>query len=245
MKTLARLIMNLTTTCTAVCLLSFPAWANSEVNLFGALTCPPTAKVPPNGFAIYESNSHATSTLSELEVGVARVALADGSVLTISVGKTAVGTIAIENGSGTLALSTQHKDTVPAVQIGSTISVADAKGNIVVSGAITDRNAELETVLSGTNIARVSPQGVAEYLDTAGRMPDTLLGITVSRINLADGTVLNVFVGNTLSGTMKLKRGIGSLILSTKRNNVVPFVQTGSILTVKDTVGNIILIGTF
>jgi hypothetical protein len=96
--------------------------------------------------------------------------------------------------------------------------------------------------LTGASINGVVPEGEAELeRETEG----THLKVSFNHLNLADGTVLNVFVDNVKIGTITLKGQQGELLLRTDRGQPVPPIVNGTIIAVTNAAGTTLLGGTF
>lgn len=95
--------------------------------------------------------------------------------------------------------------------------------------------------LTGPAINRVLPEGKAAY-----KVKGTKRSLQVeAKANLANGTVLRVFVNGAPIGTITLSLGAGSLSLDTERRQAVPVVAPGTRVVVTNAVGVGIVSGTF
>ena len=105
--------------------------------------------------------------------------------------------------------------------------------------AAADGGAEirLRTALSGAAIGGVVPSGHADFRSRTGR---TSLVVEVEHVNLANGTVLGVFVTplggvETKVGSITLNLGFGELDLDSQNGDFIPAgVGSGTIVTVKN-----------
>jgi hypothetical protein len=106
---------------------------NNEFELFAALSGPVLNGVLPRGFAEFEVHSSRT----ELEVRVRNVNLPIGTSLSVVVNNNPVGTLILVNsGEGELKLRSDRGQTVPAVIVGSTISITNG-ADTILSGTFT------------------------------------------------------------------------------------------------------------
>jgi hypothetical protein len=103
-------------------------------------------------------------------------------------------------------------------------------------------NAEIEIKLAGAAINGVTPEGDANL---ERESEGTHLRVRVDRVNLADGTVLNVLVDSVKIGTITLDRQRGEIRLRTDRGQPVPPVVNGTTVTVTDQANATLLSGTF
>jgi hypothetical protein len=72
---------------------------------------------------------------SEFQVEAEHLKVAAGSVLTVNVDGTSVGTMTVSTkGSARLELSEERRDTVPAIAVGSVVTVMDVGGKVLMSG---------------------------------------------------------------------------------------------------------------
>lgn len=103
-------------------------------------------------------------------------------------------------------------------------------------------NAEIEIKLAGASINGVTPDGDANL---ERESEGTHLRVRVDRVNLVDGTVLNVLVDSVKIGTITLSRQRGEILLRTDRGQPVPPIVNGTTVTVTNPANATILSGTF
>ncbi len=102
-------------------------------DLFAGLSGATINGVLPGGFAQYELHGSRT----ELEVRVHQINLPAGTTLNVLVNGTAVGDLILESGGeGRLRLRSDNGQTVPAVIVGSTITIRNA-GAAILTGTFT------------------------------------------------------------------------------------------------------------
>jgi hypothetical protein len=80
------------------------------------------------------STSRVRGSRAQFKVQVERVNLADWTVLSVRVDGQAVGTITLAVRRGSLELSSQDGESVPALRDGSVVSVTTASGTVVLGG---------------------------------------------------------------------------------------------------------------
>jgi hypothetical protein len=102
--------------------------------------------------------------------------------------------------------------------------------------------AEIEIKLAGAAINGVTPEGDANL---EREREGTHLRVRVDRVNLADGTVLNVLVDSVKIGTITLSRQRGEIRLRTDRGQPVPPVVNGTTVAVTNEANVTLLGGTF
>jgi hypothetical protein len=102
--------------------------------------------------------------------------------------------------------------------------------------------AEIEIKLAGAAINGVTPEGDANL---ERESEGTHLRVRVDRVNLADGTVLNVLVDSIKIGTLTLDRQRGEIRLRTDRGQPVPPIVNGTTVTVTNQANTTLLSGTF
>lgn len=91
--------------------------------------------VVPKGTAEYSVKRKKKTQQTKFEVEAEHVNLPAGTVLTVLVNGTPVGTLTLNSlGEGKLELESNHGDTVPAIQRGDVVTVTDAEGNTLLSG---------------------------------------------------------------------------------------------------------------
>ncbi len=105
----------------------------------------------------------------------------------------------------------------------------------------------LKTKLSGAAINSVEPEGSANYHVNQNV---SVFTVEVENVNLAEGTVLGVFVESagvrTSVGEITLEEGgAGELSLNSRAGDTVPAIQSGDIVIVATTDGSAILSGVF
>ncbi|HQU85591.1 MAG TPA: CHRD domain-containing protein [Pyrinomonadaceae bacterium] len=86
--------------------------------------------------------------------------------------------------------------------------------------------------LTGETIDGVQPRGMGQYIEFA---ESKVLNVFVGHVNLAEGTVLTVSVGETAVGDITLDDdGDGRLRLNSANGDTVPTVTEGAAITVKN-----------
>ena len=107
---------------------------SQETELKAKLMGPAILNTKPKGEAEFSQETENGVVKSKLQVEAEKVKLADGSVLTVKINGTAIGILTLKRGKGKFKLSTERGDTVPAVQSGDVLCLADASGNVILSG---------------------------------------------------------------------------------------------------------------
>lgn len=77
---------------------------------------------------VSNSSTNTSKTNSTLSIGVKKLSLADGSVITFAIKGNAVGTATVKKGKASLKLSTKKGDSVPTVNAGDVVKVIDSDG---------------------------------------------------------------------------------------------------------------------
>jgi len=85
-----------------------------------------------------------STTKSELEVSVKRLALANGTAVSFQLNGTEVGTGAVRYARASLRLSSFRGDTVPDVLEGDTLTVVAADGTVLLTGTFGPAETEVE-----------------------------------------------------------------------------------------------------
>lgn len=128
-----------------------------------------------------------------------------------------------------------------ALSLLTVLALVDA-GQLVAK----DSGARLKAKLAGAAIAGKTPEGSAEF---RSQTKGSSLEVEVEHVNLADGTVLSVSITHlgvvTALGNITLKLGEGELELESQNGAVVPAVQKGDVVTVADSTGAAIVVGSF
>jgi hypothetical protein len=92
----------------------------------------------------------------------------------------------------------------------------------------------LRTMLAGGAIDGVTPKGHAEYRAQPGRAQ---LSVEIENVNLADGTMVDVFVDDTKVGAIQIKavpeKG-GELELNSQDGQAVPSIKAGAVVVVRN-----------
>lgn len=102
---------------------------------------------------------------------------------------------------------------------------------------------QIEANLAGAAINGLIPRGEAEtktFVDGNRKFE-----VDLSGVNLADGTVLQVFVDGAQVGTLRILAMQGELQLETKDGQTVPQINSRTRVVVSDQAGNTILAGAF
>lgn len=107
--------------------------APNVVRLFANLRGAAIDGIVPHGIGLY----HALDGRRTLEVFVSSVNLPNGTVLQVILDSATIGTITLQNRSGSLRLTTDNGGTVPTVNVGSTLTVSNGNAT-VVSGTFTN-----------------------------------------------------------------------------------------------------------
>ena len=71
------------------------------------------------------------------------------------------------------------------------------------------------------------------------------LDVEAEHLKVADGTVLTVMVDGAAAGTMTVNSRSAELELRSDHRQTVPTIMTGSVVTVVDAAGNVLMTGTF
>ncbi|HSE20139.1 MAG TPA: DUF4214 domain-containing protein [Pyrinomonadaceae bacterium] len=102
---------------------------------------------------------------------------------------------------------------------------------------------KIEAEFAGAPINGVVPKGEAEFVVFSDG--NRKFEGKVSNVNLADGTVLNVFVDELKVGTLRLLASIGELKLETRDGQTVPQINSRTRVVFTDTAGLTIVAGSF
>lgn len=115
----------------------------------------------------------------------------------------------------------------------------------IVSAAGFFSDTRIQASLTGAPINGVTPSGFSEYRVDNNDSSRRRLDVQATSVNLAAGTILEIFVNNALVGQMGVD-GFGNAFFSIDTNNGqnVPVINNGNPIDVRNN-GNIILSGTF
>ena len=112
--------------------------------------------------------------------------------------------------------------------------------------SVPDGGTRLKTNLTGAAIGKVTPKGAAKFASKVEHgKAEAELEVEVQKVNMADGSVLQVVVQGGSVGSIKLAHSRGKLELRTEAGDTVPAVQKGDVITVVNAAGAVILSGTF
>lgn len=217
----------------------------------------PIASVTPTGMATYTTNpAPGNSTTRTLLVDVNSVNLSPNTVLTVFLNDANIGQITLDaQRRGNLRLSTMNNGTVPTVVSGNSLTVRNGDA-VVLNGTFSVpatptpptpnptpsgtpvAPVRLHAPLTGEPIGDIMPRGFASF-DTH---PNNTrhLEIFANFVNLPNGTVLTVFIGDTTVGEITLNNKQGRLRIESN----VPAVVAGNTVSVKNG-ETTILSGTF
>jgi hypothetical protein len=207
----------------------------------------------------------------KFEIHVTNVNRPDGTVLTVFVDGTRVGTLRIVGMMADFEVETKDGQPVPQINSRTRVVVSDAAGNTIVAGSFSNipppgatptpsptpggtpsptpspnPNGEtrLESRLAGAAISGLLPKGHAKFRSRSNSRRS--LNVEVERVNLPTGTVLNVLVDNANVGQLTLRSTLeNELELESEHGAIVPNVTTTSTVAVTDAQGKTILSGTF
>lgn len=112
----------------------------------------------------------------------------------------------------------------------------------VPSSVIAQAKVQTTIRLTGANMGGVRPEGKSTYVSKGNR---SSFRAEVSRINLANGTILNVIVNRVRVGRITLSAGVGSLALNTELGQAVPTISAGTTVNITNTSGAVIVSGSF
>lgn len=104
-----------------------------ETCLKASLTGSAISGVMPKGKAEFCSETEEQAVETELEVEVEKVNLADGTMLTVKLNRTNLGTITLKQHRGALHLRSETGD-VPVAHKGDMVSVSAGNRSVVASG---------------------------------------------------------------------------------------------------------------
>lgn len=95
---------------------------------------------------VTNSATSTTKTNASLSIGVKRLTLADGVVVTFQLNGSSLGTGSVKSGKASLRLSTKKGDTVPPINKGDVVSVIDPDGSTTdLSGTAGASHSQTET----------------------------------------------------------------------------------------------------
>jgi hypothetical protein len=242
-------------------------------DLVANLSGDPIGGVTPHGFGAY----FVSNSSRRLTTNVFSVNLPEGTPLTVCLNADNIGTLTLGHfHQGALTLSTEHGDTVPMVVAGDTLTVKNGETAILTGPFAafmtpTPHPSETETPepshtptasptgtpfnvmhffapLTGPPIGDVTPRGLGSYVSFNDVRH---LDVFVSHVNLANGEVLTVDIGegnyspDAVVGTITLDDHEGALHLDTHHGDTVPIVVEGTPITISDAGGTIVLSGIF
>ncbi|MGH9932625.1 MAG: hypothetical protein ACREA9_25760 [Pyrinomonadaceae bacterium] len=114
------------------------------------------------------------------------------------------------------------------------VSASDGGGDVV---------SRIEADLAGAAINGLVPRGEAEtktFVDGNRKFE-----VDVSNVNLADGTVLKVFVDGAQAGTLRIVSMMGEFEVESRNGQTVPPINSRTRVVVSDQAGNTIVAGSF
>ena len=114
----------------AVVLTPTAVQAQQKASLRVRLTGPVISGLAPEGKADYKVDGSKRTLQVEAQAN-----LADGTVASVLVNGQVIGTITFSGGVGKIELSTERRQSVPNVAAGTSVLVAHASGEKIVSGA--------------------------------------------------------------------------------------------------------------
>ena len=114
------------------------------------------------------------------------------------------------------------------------VSASDGGGDVV---------SRIEADLAGAAINGLVPRGEAETKTFVNG--NRKFEVDVSNVNLADGTVLKVFVDGAQAGTLRIVGLLGEFEVSTENGQTVPPINSRTRVVVSDQAGNTIVAGSF
>jgi hypothetical protein len=233
-----------------------PVMNEFEANLSGASI----NGVTPKGEAEY----HIETEGREFRVRIENVNLPAGTVLNVFVDGAKVGTISVAASlqRSELRLKSENGQTVPQINSRTRVVVSDGSGATVVAGSFSNivqpvpnpgpapmptpaPNGEtrIEARLAGAAINGLTPTGVAKFRTRDGNRN---FEVEVEHVNLATGTILNVFVDGVKVGTLTIASTLeNEFELETEHGQSVPNITTASTVVVSNTQGQTIVSGVF
>jgi hypothetical protein len=114
--------------------------------------------------------------------------------------------------------------------------------NSSIVEADNDSDIRIGATLTGAAIGGVTPSGFAEHrLDDSGRRRLTVQAFSV---NLASGTLLDIYINNQIVGQIAVNNGSGFFDIDTNNGQTVPSVSSGNPITLRQG-ATTILSGTF
>lgn len=216
-----------------------PARAQSdEVRVRVRLTGAAIEGIRPSGHVEFRSRDDRQTFKAEVE----DVNLPDDTTLSVNINGNPVASLTLDEGFAERELVSRKGDTIPVLQEGDVVTVTDAGGMVILSGASPAPRVLLKARLTGPAIDGLTPKGLARFRSRGARMD---FKVQVERVKLADGTVLTVKLNGAVVGTLTLNLRRGALELNTQDGHTVPAVQAGDAVTVTDADGNVLLSGTF
>lgn len=114
---------------------------------------------------------------------------------------------------------------------------------VAVNASGSGSSTKIEAEFAGAMLNGLVPKGEAELETFADG--NRKFEVTVSNVNLPNGTVLNVLVDGAKVGTLTIGGLIGKLELETKDGQTVPQINSRTRVAVTDQVGNTIVAGSF
>lgn len=240
-----------------------PVNADPVPSLTATLLPPPNTNSIAQGIAFYGPTNAADRVLRVDVSGLPVIA----TPLRVFLNNTDIGALIFAAGTanhGVLILSTANGGTVPFVVAGDMISVRNGS-TVIVSGAFgpgatpTPTGSPTATItppttptpptfplrlwaqLSGPAIGGILPRGNAQYESGAtGTNTVRRLDVYVSFVNLPDGTVLDVIVGNVTTtpagpvGTITIQNRAGALHLVAGNGTTVPTITPGTNIVIRN-----------
>jgi len=114
--------------------------------------------------------------------------------------------------------------------------------NTIVEASDDSSDIRISATLTGAAMGGVMPSGFAEHrLDDQGRRR---LTVQASSVNVASGTLLDVYVNNTIIGQIAINNAVGFFDIDTNNGQNVPNVSNGNPIALRQGATNI-LNGTF
>jgi len=211
---------------------------SEEVRIKIRLTGPAIGGIRPSGNVDFRARDGRLKFKAEVE----DVNLPDDTELSVNINGNPVAVLSLDAGFAELELDTENGDTVPTLQEGDVVTVTDASGAVLLSGASPTPKVQMRIRLTGPAINGITPKGVARFRSRGTRMD---FKVQVEKVNLPDGTELSVKVNDSVVGTLVLNLRRGRLELNTQDGETVPAIQSGDVVTVTDAAGNALLSGTF